>query len=111
MGDTLPPVDLMLRRLADKADRWEDTGKGTSCRKRVQVKTLADLQALGEEIAGTGHVQYKINGIDKTPDQTGGMTDASSTKSDSSSTGRMQFLAKLRQTGRSQLSSPMPATR
>lgn len=66
----------MLRRLADKADRWEVNGLGISCRKRVQVKTLADLKALGEEIAATGPVLYKVNGVDKSLDEIGGMTDA-----------------------------------
>lgn len=76
LGDALPRYDLMLQRLADKANRWEDNGMGSNCRKRVQIKTLAHLKALGEEIAATGPVVYKVRGAPKTLEQIGEMTDA-----------------------------------
>lgn len=73
--------DLLLQRLADKANRWEDNGLCTRYRKRVKIKTLADMKALGEELAGhNGAVRYQVNGSWKSHDEIAQMVDSQLTR-------------------------------
>lgn len=69
--------DLLVQRLANKLNRWEDSGLSSRYRKRAQVKTLADLKAIGEELGGHhGAVAYQVGGAWKSLDEVGALTDA-----------------------------------
>nr|WP_104172569.1 hypothetical protein [Arthrobacter sp. Y81] len=66
----------ILQLLADRARPWEDNGTSARFRKPVQVKTLADLAAIGAELAGPlGQVSYTVNNAPKTLDEIAAMSD------------------------------------
>ena len=65
-----------LEMLADRARPWEDDGRSARFRKPVQVKTLADLTAIGAELAGPlGQFGYQVNGTTKTIEEIAAMSD------------------------------------
>lgn len=68
--------DLMLQRLADKANRWEEGSFGSHYRKRVQVKTLADLRAIGDELAGSDQARYTVGNREKSIEEISELTDS-----------------------------------
>lgn len=68
--------DEFFQMLADRTRVWDDAGISARFSRPVQVKTLADLKALGEGIAGPGgQVRYRVEGSDRTLAEIAEMTD------------------------------------
>ena len=59
--------DEFFQMLADRTRVWDDGGIWSRFARPVQVKTLADLKALGEAISEPGgQVRYRVEGVDRT---------------------------------------------
>lgn len=68
-------LDEILHGLGDKVARWDDYATTSRFRRRVQIRTLADLAAIGEELGGKfGQVAYLVAGHVKTIEQISDMT-------------------------------------
>lgn len=68
-------LNKLLQMLAERTQDWAGNGTSARFKRPVQIKTLADLSALGDELALGGQVRYQVNGYEKSLEEIAVMSD------------------------------------